>query len=323
MRKTTWDVFVSHAYEDKDGFVRELANELRSSGVRVWYDEFTLTAGDSLRESIDRGIADAHIGVVVLSKHFFRKNWARHELNGIFSLSVNEGRRLIPVWLDVTVEEVGHYSPMLVDRVAARADDGVAPVVAHILAALWGEKAGQLNRQMYVYKVNISDQHHHLLSPVGHEMGFAHGLSTEAVFGALRKPITGHSAGSDLTPGNFLENYYFVTFLHRLIAKEIYRNALARKKAADQRTGYLYLIDGRAPDPQDVAPEDILGSVELNAGDMVPDSYQRNRNHRLFTWNGLFVLPNDIEYRMMSEIYRTVEQETGGEMFMVNLEGPL
>ena len=64
----TWDVFISHASEDKRVFVHSLAEELRRGGLKVWYDDFSLSAGDSLRESIDRGIAASYIGIVVLSE---------------------------------------------------------------------------------------------------------------------------------------------------------------------------------------------------------------------------------------------------------------
>ena len=52
---TLHDVFICHASEDKDAFVRALAEALRSHHVEVWYDEFALDVGDSLREAIDRG----------------------------------------------------------------------------------------------------------------------------------------------------------------------------------------------------------------------------------------------------------------------------
>ncbi len=48
-----YDVFVSHASEDTDAVVRPLAIALRSAGLRVWFDEFTLHIGDSLRQKID------------------------------------------------------------------------------------------------------------------------------------------------------------------------------------------------------------------------------------------------------------------------------
>jgi hypothetical protein len=69
-----WDVFISHASEDKEDFVRLLAERLRTHGLRVWYDDFTLTVGDSLRRSIDRGLARSRYGIVVISPNFLRKD---------------------------------------------------------------------------------------------------------------------------------------------------------------------------------------------------------------------------------------------------------
>ena len=69
----SWDLFICHATEDKEPFVKELAEALRAEGLRVWYDEFTLGLGDSIRRSIDHGLASSSYGVVVLSPHFFAK----------------------------------------------------------------------------------------------------------------------------------------------------------------------------------------------------------------------------------------------------------
>ena len=51
-----FDIFLSHASEDKETFARPLAEQLQAAGLRVWFDEFTLTVGDGLRRSIDRGL---------------------------------------------------------------------------------------------------------------------------------------------------------------------------------------------------------------------------------------------------------------------------
>jgi len=50
------DLFICHASEDKNEVARPLAEALRTKGLKVWYDEFTLTLGDSLDESIDNGL---------------------------------------------------------------------------------------------------------------------------------------------------------------------------------------------------------------------------------------------------------------------------
>lgn len=78
-----FDVFICHASEDKDSLVRPLAHALRDRELSVWYDEFELRIGDSLRQKIDRGLARSHFGIVVLSTAFFGKGWANYELDGL------------------------------------------------------------------------------------------------------------------------------------------------------------------------------------------------------------------------------------------------
>ena len=49
-----WDVFISHAWEDKEAFARPLAKGLSERGLKVWFDEFTLTVGDSLQSQLTK-----------------------------------------------------------------------------------------------------------------------------------------------------------------------------------------------------------------------------------------------------------------------------
>ena len=72
-----FDVFISHASEDKDEFVRPLAAALTALGLKVWYDEWTLTIGDSLRQRIDEGLMASDYGIVVLSRNFSPRNGRR------------------------------------------------------------------------------------------------------------------------------------------------------------------------------------------------------------------------------------------------------
>ena len=127
-----YDVFLCHASEDKDSFVRPLAQALCSKGLHVWYDEFSLKLGDRLRESIERGLKKSRYGVIVLSKDFFRKKWPREELNGLFSLE-SGGNKILPVWHEVNEEEVKEYSPILANRIATKTSEGIPYVVAKII----------------------------------------------------------------------------------------------------------------------------------------------------------------------------------------------
>jgi hypothetical protein len=114
-----YDAFICHATEDKDGFVRPLAELLSKYHLHIWYDEFSLSVGDSLRQAIDTGLSKSRFGIVVLSPDFFRKGWAQRELDGLVARQINERRRLIlPIWHNVGVEEILEYSPPLADTVA-------------------------------------------------------------------------------------------------------------------------------------------------------------------------------------------------------------
>ena len=131
------DVFVCHASEDKEAFVRPLAEALRSHHLEVWYDEFSLNLGDSLRESIDKGLAASRYGIVVLSPSFFRKQWPRRELNGLVAREMAEDRRVIlPIWHHVDRDEVLAFSPPLADLRAAVSAEGLSSVVRQVVKTL-------------------------------------------------------------------------------------------------------------------------------------------------------------------------------------------
>lgn len=131
-----WDVFICHASEDKEPFVRQLAEPLRAEGLRVWYDEFTLKVGDSLRRSIDRGLASSQFGAVVLSPHFFAKEWPQRELDGLTTHEVGGRKVILPIWHNIEAEGVQSFSPTLADRVALKSSTGLNVVVRELLRAV-------------------------------------------------------------------------------------------------------------------------------------------------------------------------------------------
>jgi hypothetical protein len=113
-----YDVFISHASEDKDEVVRPLALALRSEGLSVWFDEFELRIGDSLRRKIDKGLSNSRFGIVVLSKDFIKKGWTNYELDGIISKVVGGEQVLLPIWHNITKKEIMDFSPTLADKLA-------------------------------------------------------------------------------------------------------------------------------------------------------------------------------------------------------------
>lgn len=95
-----------------------MAEALRSKGLSVWYDEFEMKIGDSLRRKIDKGLANSRFGIVVISRHFINKGWTNYELDGIITRSISGEQVLLPIWHDITKQEVINYSPSLADRLA-------------------------------------------------------------------------------------------------------------------------------------------------------------------------------------------------------------
>lgn len=126
------DVFISYAAEDRD-IVQELAVTLQSYGLEIWFDQFSLSIGDSLLEKIDEGLSSCEFGVVVLSPNFFGKRWPRRELRSIETKELGSGAGiLLPVWHNISAQEVRNFSLSLADRRAATLDMGVAAVARQI-----------------------------------------------------------------------------------------------------------------------------------------------------------------------------------------------
>lgn len=163
-----WDLFICHAWEDKETLVRPLAELLRSLGLNVWYDEFTLRIGDSLFRSIDQGLAKSRYGLVVISKALFTKEIPQHELRGLLTRQLHEGRKvLLPIWHGVTKEEVLAFSPPLTDPIALRtADMGAEDIGLQIFAEVRPDLYAQYERAdlLQLYKTRpLHELHEELL----------------------------------------------------------------------------------------------------------------------------------------------------------------
>jgi hypothetical protein len=136
-----YDVFISHASEDKDSIVRSLASALIGKGLKVWYDEFTLRIGDSLRQKIDKGLANSRVGLVVLSPSFISKGWTNYELDGIVTRTISGEQILLPIWHDVTKQQVIDFSPSLADKLARSTATHTVEEIATEIAELLESKS--------------------------------------------------------------------------------------------------------------------------------------------------------------------------------------
>ncbi len=112
--------FISHDTRDKDLIARNIATGLSSRLCPVWYDEYSLNIGDSLRESIEKGIKEAHKCILVLTPNYLTNSgWGKTEFNSIFTRElIKKEKVILPIWSGVTKEEIYEYSPSLADAFA-------------------------------------------------------------------------------------------------------------------------------------------------------------------------------------------------------------
>lgn len=155
-----YDVFISYASEDKEAIAYPLAEELKKNGYRVWFDEFSISVGDSLRRSIDKGVGKSKFGIVIFSKAFFRKGWTNYELDGLVEMNINAPGTLLPIWFNVSKEEVAEYSRSLSNILAINATNLSSAEIVQRLNSKLGEYYYSIDKDEMlvrsVTKVNIA-----------------------------------------------------------------------------------------------------------------------------------------------------------------------
>lgn len=112
--------FISHDSRDKELIAKPIADGLNSRLCTVWYDEYSLKPGMSLRESIEDGIKSTKKCILILTENFLNNTgWTKKEFNSVFTREMifNE-RIIIPIWYNIKKEDVYEYSPSLADTVA-------------------------------------------------------------------------------------------------------------------------------------------------------------------------------------------------------------
>lgn len=129
-----WDVFISHATEDKEAVAEPLRKALVAAGISVWIDNEAIALGDSMRLSMEKGLSMSRWGVVVISPSFLGKYWTQAELDALFSMEKVDRKVVLPVYYGITPAEVRGKHPILASRKAILWADGIEKVVAAIAA---------------------------------------------------------------------------------------------------------------------------------------------------------------------------------------------
>lgn len=173
LTQNKWDVFVSYASEDKD-FARELVEALENWGVRVWFDENVLQIGDSLRRSIDFGLANSSYGVLVVSSKFLKKEWTKRELDGFFSFEDGSRKVIIPIWHNVDSSEIRKISPTLSDRLSILSNGNIESIAEKIVVAILKSEKEDADWQEFTY--TLPDNSEINILPICPKNGYALGI---------------------------------------------------------------------------------------------------------------------------------------------------
>ena len=126
------DVFLCHAWDDRQGAAKELHDQLESRGVKVWFSEKDVGLGTPLLRAIDKGLAKSRIGIVLVTPALLRRlpteGIADKELSALLA-----GERLVPVVHNTTYEALRDVSPLLASRSGlSTAEEPMANVAAKL-----------------------------------------------------------------------------------------------------------------------------------------------------------------------------------------------
>ena len=109
------DCFLCHAWNDRQGAAKELYDALVAAGVKVWFSEKDLGLGEPMMRSIDRGLANSKIGLVLVTPNFItslpNQGVADKELSALLA-----GNRLVPIVHQTSYQELRSVSPLLASR---------------------------------------------------------------------------------------------------------------------------------------------------------------------------------------------------------------
>ncbi|MEO8403675.1 MAG: TIR domain-containing protein [Chitinophagaceae bacterium] len=179
-----WDVFISHASEDKDDIVFPLANALKECGVSVWLDSQQLEIGDSLRQKIDEGLSKSRFGIVIMSESFFKKLWTSKELDGLTARERNGFKVILPVWHKVTGEEIAKFSPLLAGILAAQSHQGVNKIAKDIALVVSKEKRTSSYKTANKNEADSENKNHYANFELefGNAVGFYKSSQFESAF---------------------------------------------------------------------------------------------------------------------------------------------
>ncbi len=126
------DIFLCHAWDDRQGAAKDLHDRLEALGVKVWFSEKDVALGSSLLREIDKGLAKSRVGIVLVTPSFLKRvqgeGIAEKELSALLAREL-----LVPVVHNTTYDALRDVSPLLGSRSGlSTAEESMATVAAKL-----------------------------------------------------------------------------------------------------------------------------------------------------------------------------------------------
>ena len=126
------DVFLCHAWDDRQGAAKELHDLLEACGVEVWFSEKDIALGEPFLREIDRGLVKSRVGIVLVTPNFLERIHGHSIADKELSVLLHGGK-LVPIIHGTTFAEPNEESPMLASRNGLNTgEDGMADVATKL-----------------------------------------------------------------------------------------------------------------------------------------------------------------------------------------------
>jgi type I restriction enzyme S subunit len=131
-----YDIFISYASKDKE-LAQQIVAQLNALNYRVWFDQEQIKAGDSWWDAILDGINSSRCILPIVSKDYISERFVDQEIHMIEDKSDN--RQILPVWHNVSYDDVATLSPSFASRTAISTNDEIGKIVEKISRKIGSE----------------------------------------------------------------------------------------------------------------------------------------------------------------------------------------
>lgn len=146
----------------------------------------------------------------------------------------------------------------------------------------------------YLYKIPSAKETLHLLSPLGKEELAKLTSKSELFLGRLIDP------DKEIGPDNISYNADFLVVLHQVVRGLMVNDEDVLKQAASQQNGFVFIVDRRSPEGEEVEKEDVIGIFLVNEFKTDISKYRPNPDYKLISIRGVGQFPDEVEIELMT-----------------------